>query len=124
MMNGRRDPRGARASLFDGLEEGITRASASYSSLEISELDNENSIDGLQDRVGILKKLTTDIHGEVEAQNRMLDRMGVDMDSSRGMLLRTVDRFKNVFESKSGRSMLTLVGSFVALFLLVYFLTR
>eukprot|EP00250_Pteridium_aquilinum_P005176 c15312_g1_i1 orf=146-517(+) len=123
-MNARRDIRGTRASLFDNLEDGIARASSSYSSLEISEQDNEIAMDGLQDRVGILKMITKDIHGEVESQNRMLDRMGSDMDSSRSMLSGTVDRFKRVFESKSGRSTVTLVASFVALFLLIYFLTR
>ncbi|KAJ4778207.1 Bet1-like SNARE 1-1 [Rhynchospora pubera] len=124
-MNSRRDIRGSnsRAALFDGIEEGGIRAT-SYSSHEIDEHDNDRAMEGLQDRVNILKRLTGDIHEEVEGHNRMLDRMGNDMDTSRGILSGTVDRFKTVFETKSSRRMATLVASFVALFLLVYYLTK
>ncbi|KAJ1694391.1 hypothetical protein LUZ63_011089 [Rhynchospora breviuscula] len=124
-MNSRRDIRGSnsRAALFDGIEEGGIRAT-SYSSHEIDEHDNDRAMEGLQDRVNILKRLTGDIHEEVEGHNRMLDRMGNDMDASRGILSGTVDRFKTVFETKSSRRMATLVASFVALFLLVYYLTK
>ncbi|KAG6520631.1 hypothetical protein ZIOFF_017690 [Zingiber officinale] len=94
-MNSRRDYRGSRAALFAGIEEGGIRASH-YSSHEISEHDNDLAIEGLQDRVSILKRLTGDIHEEVESHNRLLDRMGNDMDSSRGVLSGTVDRFKMV----------------------------
>ncbi|KAK6937820.1 hypothetical protein RJ641_031328 [Dillenia turbinata] len=116
--------RSSRTALFDGIEEGGIRASSSYSSHEIDEHDNERAVDGLQDRVNILKRLTGDIHEEVESHNRMLDRMGNDMDSSRGVLSGTMDRFKMVFETKSSRRMFTLVASFVVLFLIVYYLTR
>ncbi|CAN6252774.1 unnamed protein product, partial [Urochloa humidicola] len=120
------NPRGyrnTRTSLFDGIEEGGIRAT-SYSSHEIDEQENDRAIDGLQDRVSILKRLSGDIHEEVDTHNRMLDRMGNDMDASRGFLSGTVDKFKMVFETKSSRRMGTLVASFVALFLLVYYLTR
>uniref|UniRef100_A0A0E0K702 t-SNARE coiled-coil homology domain-containing protein n=1 Tax=Oryza punctata TaxID=4537 RepID=A0A0E0K702_ORYPU len=116
-MNSRSNYRSTRTSLFDGIEEGRIRAT-SYSSHEIDENENDQAIDGLQDRVSILKRLSGDIHEEVETHNRMLDRMGNDMDSSRGFLSGTVDKFKMVFETKSSRRMGTLVASFVALFLL------
>ncbi|XBH81609.1 hypothetical protein VPH35_107138 [Triticum aestivum] len=115
--------RSTRTALFDGIEEGGIRSSA-YSSHEIDEHENERAMDGLQDRVSILKRISGDINEEVEAHNRMLDRMGNDMDSSRGFLSGTVDKFKTVFETKSSRRMGTLVASFVALFMLVYYLTR
>lgn len=51
-----RDQRNTRAILFDGIEEGGIRASSSYSSHEI-ENDNERAIDGLQDRVILLKRV-------------------------------------------------------------------
>ncbi|KAK9281938.1 hypothetical protein L1049_004847 [Liquidambar formosana] len=123
-MNSRRDYRGNRTALFDGIEEGGLRASSSYSSHEIDEHDNERAIDGLEDRVNILKRLTGDIHEEVEGHNRVLDRMGNDMDASRGVLSGTMDRFKMVFETKSSRRMFTLVASFVVIFLIIYYLTR
>lgn len=123
-MNSRRDYHGGRSSLFDGLEEGINRASSSYSTLEISEHDNDRDMDGLQDKVHVLKRLTADIHEEAESQNRMLDFMGNQMDTSRGMLSATADRFKKVFVAKSGKSLLTLVAAFITVFLLIYFLSK
>ncbi|KAL7096067.1 hypothetical protein ACP275_10G060700 [Erythranthe tilingii] len=122
-MNSIRD-RNARVALFDGIEEGGIRASSSYSSHEIDEQENDRAIDGLQDRVIMLKRLSGDIHEEVESHNNMLDRMGNDMDASRGVLSGTMDKFKMVFETKSSRRMVTLVASFVVVFLVVYYLTR
>ncbi|KAJ8747015.1 hypothetical protein K2173_012994 [Erythroxylum novogranatense] len=123
-MNPRRDIRNNRVALFDGVEEGGIRASSSYSSHEIDEQDNERALDGLQDRVNLLKRLSGDIHEEVEGHNRTLDRMGNDMDASRGILSGTMDKFKMVFETKSSRRMFTLVAFFLVLFLIVYYLTR
>ncbi|KAI5394960.1 Bet1-like SNARE 1-1, variant 2 [Lathyrus oleraceus] len=80
MMNSRRDTRNNRVALFDGIEEGGIRASSLYSSgssHEIDEHDNEQAMDGLQDRVNLLKR-------------------GNDMDSSRGVLSGTMDKFKMV----------------------------
>ncbi|CAA6662609.1 unnamed protein product [Spirodela intermedia] len=123
-MNSRRDHRLNRSALFDGIEEGGIRASSSFTSREIDDHDNDKALNSLHDRVNILKRLTGDIHEEAESHNRILDRMGNAMDASRGALSGTVDRFKTVFESKSGRRMVTLVASFLALFLLIYYLTR
>ncbi|KAI4349417.1 hypothetical protein L6164_010008 [Bauhinia variegata] len=123
-MNPRRDYRNNKVALFDGIEEGGIRASSSYSSHEIDEHDNERELDGLQDRVNLLKRLSGDINEEVDSHNRMLDRMGNDMDSSRGVLSGTMDKFKTVFETKSSRRMITLVASFVVIFLIIYYLTR
>ncbi|KAG6571509.1 Bet1-like SNARE 1-1 [Cucurbita argyrosperma subsp. argyrosperma] len=123
-MNARRELRNNRVALFDGIEEGGVRASSSYSSHEIEEHDNEAALGGLQDRVLLLKRLTGDINEEVESHNRMLDRMGNDMDSSRGVLSGTMDRFKTVFDPKSRPKMFSLVALFVAIFFIVYYLTR
>ncbi|KAJ6939051.1 bet1-like SNARE 1-1 isoform X1 [Populus alba x Populus x berolinensis] len=123
-MNSRRDVRNNRApALFDGIEEGGIRASSSYSSHEIDEQDNERALEGLEDRVSLLKRLSGDINEEVDNHNLMLDIMGNDMDSSRGVLSGTMDRFKMVFVTKSSRRMLTLVASFVVIFLIMYYLT-
>ncbi|OVA12855.1 Target SNARE coiled-coil domain [Macleaya cordata] len=117
-----REYRNNRAALFDGIEEGGIRAS--HSSHEIDEQDNDRAMDGLQDRVLLLKRLTGDIHEEVESHNRVLDGMGNEMDASRGILSGTMDRFKMVFETKSSRRMFTLVASFVIVFVIVYYLTK
>ncbi|XWS76289.1 hypothetical protein CRYUN_Cryun01aG0162800 [Craigia yunnanensis] len=115
--------RNNRVALFDGIEEGGIRASSSYSH-EIDEHDNERAMEGLQDRVNLLKRLSGDVHEEVDSHNTMLDRMGNDMDASRGILSGTMDKFKMVFETKSSRRMFTLVASFVVIFLVIYYLTR
>ncbi|CAN6547812.1 hypothetical protein ACFX13_022646 [Malus domestica] len=116
--------RSSKASLLDGLEEGGLRASSSSYSHDFNEHDNDKAVKSLQDRVVFLKRLTGDIHEEVESHNRLLDRMGNSMDVSRGILSGTMDRFKMVFEKKSSRRMCVLVAYFVVFFLIIYFLFR
>ena len=55
-----RDGRNNRVALFDGIEEGGIRASSLYStsSHEIDEHDNEQALEGLQDRVSLLKRVS------------------------------------------------------------------
>ena len=54
-----RDNRNNRVALFDGIEEGGIRASSLYSSShEIDEHENERAMDGLQDRVNLLKRVS------------------------------------------------------------------
>ncbi|XP_071704031.1 bet1-like SNARE 1-2 [Rutidosis leptorrhynchoides] len=125
-MSYRRDNRASRNSLFDnldGIEEGGLRASSSYSR-DIDELENEKSINSLQERVVFLKRLTGDIHDEVQSHNRILDRMGNGMDSARGIMSGTMDRFKMVFEKKYSRRTCKLVGYFVLSFFIIYYLFR
>ncbi|XP_031275537.1 bet1-like SNARE 1-1 [Pistacia vera] len=125
-MSYRREHRACRASLFDdydGLEEGGLKASSSYSH-EVNEHDNDKALDSLKERVVFLKRLTGDVHEEVESHNRLLDQMGNSMDASRGIMSGTMDRFKMVFEKKSNRRICTLVASFVVAFLVIYYLIR
>ncbi|KFK22138.1 hypothetical protein AALP_AAs47043U000300 [Arabis alpina] len=121
-MNYRRENRVSRTSLFDGLEEGRLRAS-SYSH-DITERDNDEALENLQDRVSFLKRVTGDIHEEVENHNRLLDKVGNKMDSARGIMSGTINRFKLVFEKKSNRRSCKLIAYFVLLFLIIYYLIR
>ncbi|CAN8324477.1 unnamed protein product [Cochlearia groenlandica] len=128
-MNYRRENRASRTSLFDGidgLEEGRLRASSSSSSYpnDVSERDNDEALENLQDRVSFLKRVTGDIHEEVENHNRLLDKVGNKMDSARGIMSGTINRFKLVFEKNSNRRSCKLVGYFVLLFLVMYYLVR
>ncbi|CAI9775953.1 unnamed protein product [Fraxinus pennsylvanica] len=125
-MSYRRDHRASKSALldnFDSIEEGGLRASSSYSH-GISDQDNEGAMDSLQDRVSFLKRLTGDIHEEVESHNRMLDRMGNEMDASRGIMSGTMDRFKMVFEKKSNRRTCKLASYFVLAFFVLYYTFR
>ncbi|KAL7601985.1 bet1-like SNARE 1-2 isoform X1 [Lactuca sativa] len=122
-MSYRRDNRASRSALFDnldGIEEGGLRASSSYA----DEQENDKSLNILQDKVVFLKRLTGDIHDEVQSHNRMLDRMGNGMDSARGIMSGTMDRFKMVFEKKSSRRTCKLVMYFVMSFFIIYYLFR
>ncbi|XP_061360812.1 bet1-like SNARE 1-2 [Gastrolobium bilobum] len=125
-MNYRRDNRSSRSSLIDGfdsLEEGGIRASSSFSR-EINEHDNDRAIESLHDRVTFLKRLTGDIHEEVDSHNHLLDGVGSKMDGSRGMMLGTMDRFKKVFEKKSTRKTCSLAAYFTVAFIFIYYLIR
>ncbi|KAL3812493.1 hypothetical protein ACJIZ3_013761 [Penstemon smallii] len=123
-MNYRREHRSSRSALFDDLEEGGgLRASPSYSN-GMEDHDNEKTMDSLHDRVSFLKRLTGDIHEEVESHNRMLDRMGNEMDSSRGIMSGTMDRFKMVFEKKSNQRICKLAAYFVVAFFVLYYSFR
>ncbi|KAI8561035.1 hypothetical protein RHMOL_Rhmol04G0304700 [Rhododendron molle] len=136
------DYRASKAALFDGIdniEEGGIRASSSYSR-EIDDHTNDKALDSLEDRVSFLKRLTGDIHGEVENHNRMLDRMGTKMDATRGIMSGTMDRFKIVnklsllnflifssvivLEKKSSRKMFKLAAYFVVSFFVIYYFIR
>lgn len=43
--------------------------------LEALEAENDRSIAALSERVGVLRGITSGIHGEVESQHRLLDGM-------------------------------------------------
>ncbi|XP_033133671.1 bet1-like SNARE 1-2 isoform X2 [Brassica rapa] len=76
-------------------------------------------------KLGIISyQVTGDIHEEVESHNRMLDKVGNKMDSARGIMSGTINRFKLVFEKKSNRKTCKLIGYFVLLFLVMYYLIR
>ncbi|GFP85793.1 bet1-like snare 1-2 [Phtheirospermum japonicum] len=103
---------------MDSLEEGGLRSSG------IDDLDNEKTMDSLHDRVSFLKRLTGDIHEEVESHNRMLDRTGNEMDASRGIMSGTMDRFKMVFAKKSNRRTCKFAAYFVVAFFVLYYIIR
>ncbi|CAM8921282.1 unnamed protein product [Rhodiola kirilowii] len=121
-MSFRRESRGNRSSLFDDLEEGGLRVSSQPRKIDIR--DNDKDLDSLHDRVSFLKRLTGDIHEEVETHNRMLDRMGNAMDASRGIMSGTMDRFKKVFEKKSTRRTCVRIIYVVIALLIVIYLIR
>ncbi|GLU08130.1 hypothetical protein SLE2022_250550 [Rubroshorea leprosula] len=64
--------------------------------------------------------LTGDIHEEVQSHNRLLDKMGNNMDTTRGVMSGTMDQFKK----KSNRRMCTLVTSFIVGFIVLYYVIR
>eukprot|EP00898_Chlorokybus_atmophyticus_P002058 jgi/Chlat1/2853/Chrsp194S03010 len=87
----------ARGALFNDIEAATDSGNAQrgqlYDDRELAEQENDRSLDKLSDRVSILKRVTMDINQEVDSQHRLLDRMGQDMDGTRGLLGGTMDRF-------------------------------
>ena len=65
-----------------------------------------------------------DISNEADAHNRLLEQMGVDMDSVRGTLGGAVGKFKEVMAHKGNRNMAYTVGGIVTFFMLIYFFTH
>ncbi|XP_015231924.1 PREDICTED: BET1 homolog [Cyprinodon variegatus] len=78
-----------------GLGEG---SSGHYggSGYSVYEDENEQLQEGLRAKVGALKSLTIDIGAEVKYQNKMLEDMDSDFDSTGGLLGATIGRVKRL----------------------------
>lgn len=76
----------------------------------------------ISDRIDLLKKITKDIHGEAEAQNRVLDRLGASMEGTRGTLSSTMNKFKKVFANERGHRLFPMVCVVLGAFLVLYYL--
>lgn len=57
------------------MSESSVQHSRAYDVEAPTEEENDRGIDMISDRIDLLKKITKDIHGEAEAQNRVLDRL-------------------------------------------------
>eukprot|EP00878_Enallax_costatus_P002751 GHUV01002941.1.p2 GENE.GHUV01002941.1~~GHUV01002941.1.p2 ORF type:complete len:108 (+),score=30.98 GHUV01002941.1:451-774(+) len=89
---------------------------------ESLEVQNDQGIDMLSERIGLLKQATHGIRNEVESQHHVLDRMADSMFATGGMLGGARDKFKMVMNNKQNKQMLTFVGGFAFVLLLLYFL--
>ncbi|CAG5891123.1 BET1 homolog [Menidia menidia] len=78
-----------------GLGEG---GSGNYvaSGYSVYEEKNEHLQEGLRAKVEALKSLSIDIGTEVKYQNKMLDEMDTDFDSTGGLLGATIGRVKQL----------------------------
>eukprot|EP00244_Chara_vulgaris_P011189 TRINITY_DN5442_c0_g1_i1.p1 TRINITY_DN5442_c0_g1~~TRINITY_DN5442_c0_g1_i1.p1 ORF type:complete len:144 (-),score=11.83 TRINITY_DN5442_c0_g1_i1:55-486(-) len=117
MSRGNWDHRSSRAALFENFERGPSNE-------EIGEQYNENSLTELQDRVSALKRITVDINAEAEAHNKLLDRMGRDMERTKGILSGTMDRFTKVFKTKASQNTCAVTAACVVGFFILYYLVK
>ncbi|KAG7458187.1 hypothetical protein MATL_G00235480 [Megalops atlanticus] len=101
-----------RAGLGDGAQGGNYVASG-YS---VYEEENEHLQEGLRAKVAALKHLSIDIGQEVKYQNKMLDDMDTDFDSTGGLLGATMGRLKLL-----SRGSQTRIFCYVLLFALFVF---
>ncbi|WIA09908.1 hypothetical protein OEZ85_010122 [Tetradesmus obliquus] len=90
--------------------------------VESLERENERGLDALSERIGLLKQATHGIRHEVDSQHHVLDRMADSMFSTGSMLSGAADRFKVVMNNKQNKQMLTFVGGFAVVLLLLYYL--
>lgn len=89
---------------------------------ESLERENDRGLDMLSERIGLLKQATHGIRNEVDSQHHVLDRMADSMFATGGMLSGARDKFKVVMNNKQNRQMLTFIGGFAFVLLLLYFL--
>ncbi|XP_068603479.1 BET1 homolog [Brachionichthys hirsutus] len=105
-----------------GLGEG---SSGNYvaSGYSVYEEENEHLQEGLRAKVTALKSLSIDIGTEVKCQNKMLNEMDTDFESSGGLLGATIGRVKQL--SRGSQSKLLcymLLFCFVVFFVLYWFI--
>ncbi|XP_064603003.1 BET1-like protein [Liolophura sinensis] len=88
-------------------------------------LDNENQhrVDGLSGKVSRLKEIAFDIELEAKDQNRYIDDVHGEFDSSHGLLSGSVGRLSNMLGTgrNNRRLMCYIIVGFVGLFFVAYF---
>lgn len=77
-----------------GLGEGGPQGNYVASGYSVYEEENEHLQEGLRAKVSALKHLSIDIGTEVKYQNKMLQDMDSDFDSTGGLLGATMGRLK------------------------------
>mmetsp|Transcript_15161 Transcript_15161/g.32496 ORF Transcript_15161/g.32496 Transcript_15161/m.32496 type:complete len:144 (+) Transcript_15161:748-1179(+) len=92
---------------------------------EMMERDNNAQVDGLNDKVSVMKDLAIQIGNEVDYQNRMLDKMDSGFDSAQGLLGGTMERLNDMVASGNGGTPLCYLVAFIlAVFFALYLLFR
>jgi len=74
-------------------------SSSSAGGLDAMERDNDRNIDYMGDRVSALKKITVDIHDEVEGHHRLIDSTGDSMAGAQAALRETAAALREVVEN-------------------------
>ena len=88
------------------------------------ENENDAQISALLGKVNQLKEVSVQIGNHVRDDNKMLNGMGDQFDSSGSMLSGTVKRLSALANSKDGWHMIYLALFVVFVFLFIYKMTR
>lgn len=105
-----------------GLGEG---SSGNYvaSGYSVYEEENEHLQEGLRAKVNALKSLSIDIGTEVKYQNKMLEDMDSDFDSTGGLLGATIGRVKQLSRGSQTKLLCyMLLFCFFVFFILYWFI--
>ncbi|XGW28694.1 hypothetical protein V3C99_008467 [Haemonchus contortus] len=88
------------------------------------ERHNDSLVDELSTKVAALKKVTISIGEDVREQNRLLNSMDDDFDSSKGLLTSTMKRLGIVSKAGGKNLMCYLVLFALFVFFVIYYLAR
>ena len=99
-------------------------ASDSPYDAEAAEQENDRQAGELGERVSMLKRITSDIHDEVENQHKLLDRMGDGFDGVRATLAGTMERVTRAFNDKGSRKLLYVAGGTALVLFVLYYAVR
>ncbi|KAJ8334191.1 hypothetical protein SKAU_G00398300 [Synaphobranchus kaupii] len=99
-----------------GLSEGAQTGNYVASGYSVYEEENEHLQEGLRAKVSALKYLSIDIGSEVKHQNKLLQDMDTDFESTGGILGATMGRLKHL-----ARGSQTRIFCYVFLFALFVF---
>ncbi|XP_013399381.1 BET1-like protein [Lingula anatina] len=91
---------------------------------EILDRENQQMTENLSRKMNRLKNVAFDMQTEAEDQNRYLDGMGSDFESSQGLLSGSMNRINHMIgANKSNRKIMCYIVLFlVIIFFVVYFL--
>ena len=91
-----------------------------------SHLENENDaqIGALAGKVSALKDISSQISIHIKGDNKMLDELDNSFDSTNNMLGGTMKRLNTLANSAGGGNMLYLIMFVVAVFLILWRMTR
>lgn len=85
---------------------------------------NDELVDGLRSKVGVLKSLTLDMGDEIKSQNQLLREMDNEFDSSWGLLSSSMARVKKLAASGQNRFIMYLVAFSCFVFFFIYLIIR
>jgi len=88
---------------------------------ESLERGNDQGLDTLSERVGLLKMATHSIRNEAESQHTILDKLGMGFASTHSVLGSASDKFKMVMSNKQNRNITLVIVASVALLLLYWY---
>mmetsp|Transcript_49166 Transcript_49166/g.76704 ORF Transcript_49166/g.76704 Transcript_49166/m.76704 type:complete len:119 (-) Transcript_49166:162-518(-) len=97
---------------------------AAANSNDVLEKQNENTLSALQAKVQGLKSITVAINEEVHDQNKALEQMQTGMGNTDNLLSSTLNRLGVMYNSHGSKSVTSMAGAIVAVFLVLYFVVR
>ncbi|XP_067112136.1 BET1 homolog [Osmerus mordax] len=103
-----------------GLGEGGPHGNYVASGYSVHEEENENLQEALRAKVNALKHMTIEIGTEVKYQNKMLEDMDSDFDSTGGLLGATISRVKQLSRGSQTKLLCYMLLFALFVFLVLY----